>query len=258
MVETEGNFRWTRGAITATIEPVRRRAGLVSAVDPDVRGRSARTRKRSSTAGDRCERDRPADRRGRRARRHHPGSCSSSVGASRDADMLSSKAAPHRRRWLLFALAAVTLALVAVVGWIGVRACSVKSELDALSPLAEAAQTATGDADFRGVSAIVTDIERHAERAPRAFRADPVWRAAEALPGVGENLRAVRVVSVELAAVAGAVSRRSRSSARSRRRASGPVVDIEALAAATGSLEHLAAAADMPPQNSGRSTPMPW
>ncbi|MGK3952855.1 DUF4012 domain-containing protein [Microbacterium sp. I2] len=157
--------------------------------------------------------------------------------------MLSSKAAPHRRRWLLFALAAVTLALVAVVGWIGVRALMVKSELDALSQLAEAAQTAVGDTDFPRVTAIVTDIERHAERAS-GLSSDPVWRAAEALPGVGENLRAVRVVSVELAAVAGAVPEALEVIGPLQERASGAVVDIEALAAAAGGLERLAAATE--------------
>jgi len=100
----------------------------------------------------------------------------------------------RRRRVALFVGIPVLLLLV-LVGWLGFRALTVKSSL-------EAAQSALQDAQNGGdVTAAIDVVAREASTAADAA-GDPIWRAAEIIPFAGDNLRGVRLASEALDVVA--------------------------------------------------------
>jgi hypothetical protein len=92
-------------------------------------------------------------------------------------------------------VAAVVLVLLGLGGWLGSKVLTVQTELTAAQSLVGG--LAEGDAK----QALIT-VAGHAERAVAAT-ADPLWGAAELLPWAGENLRAVRLASESLDALAG-------------------------------------------------------
>lgn len=100
----------------------------------------------------------------------------------------------RRRTATLFA-AAVLVAVVAAAAWIGVRGLLAKDELESAQALAASVQRSAAELDFADSDQVV-QLAAHARRAAD-LTADPIWRAAEAIPYVGENLAAVRVVSAE-------------------------------------------------------------
>lgn len=116
--------------------------------------------------------------------------------------MADTPPAPARPRRIigLAALGALVLVLVAV-GWIGVRALIAKSDLEAAVPLAAAVQRQVVSGETDRIADTYADLRGHADRAA-ALTSDPIWRAAEGIPGVGPNLTAVR----ELADVVDAVA----------------------------------------------------
>lgn len=87
--------------------------------------------------------------------------------------------------------------LVGAGVWVTFRALTVRGELTEAAQLQSRASAALAKADFGALDAIADDFDRHARAASDAA-GDPVWRAAEFVPGVGANLRAVRVVAEEL------------------------------------------------------------
>jgi hypothetical protein len=115
--------------------------------------------------------------------------------------------------WMLGA--AVAIVLAAAVVWVGVRAIVAASALqtidaevsavaDEKTPSADpSADTvpAEGDDDisWSALGALVPRLPFLAAEAGRAATAadDPVWRAAEVIPGIGANLRTLRVVAEE-------------------------------------------------------------
>lgn len=91
--------------------------------------------------------------------------------------------------WIILAL--ILIALLALLAWLGFRALTVKNELTA------AQQLVTSLDDGMPMAERVQQVGAHAHVAADAA-ADPVWRAAEFVPYVGDNLRAVRLASESL------------------------------------------------------------
>lgn len=90
--------------------------------------------------------------------------------------------------------------LVILVGagvWVVTRALVVSDELSAVAELPDSVETALGDGDVDALGELATRFDQHVSSAVAAA-ADPFWRAAEVLPGVGENLRAARIVTEQL------------------------------------------------------------
>ncbi|HEY3410581.1 MAG TPA: DUF4012 domain-containing protein [Propionicimonas sp.] len=104
--------------------------------------------------------------------------------------------AVRRRRWPWITLAAVLLIVVGVGVWLGIKVLTVKSELEAAQASVAAVQ---GGGDTKQA---IHSIATHAAVAAAAAN-DPVWRASEALPFAGDNLRAVRLASESLDALSG-------------------------------------------------------
>jgi len=126
-------------------------------------------------------------------------------GASRGTDVASTAVrAPRKaRRWILIGILSIGVLAVACAAWLGWRVWTVKSELDSLMPLATQARAAIDSGDRAQLAVVTEEMSAGAQRASSAT-GDPVWRVAEAIPGLGENLIAVRVVAGELDRIAGA------------------------------------------------------
>lgn len=111
------------------------------------------------------------------------------VRASRAEQALIVRRRRKKKVWL--SIAVVLLVLLGAAVWVGFRALSVKTDL-------EAAQTlVTNLDDGMELSDRVSAIGANAAAAAAAAN-DPIWRVAEYLPFGGDNLRAVRLASDSL------------------------------------------------------------
>lgn len=93
-------------------------------------------------------------------------------------------------RWVLIA---VLLIAVASTAWIGVRGTAAAGQLRQAEDVAREIPTAA-TADPARVPALLSELQEVAAHA-RANTSDPVWAAAEALPWVGPQLRAVSALA---------------------------------------------------------------
>ena len=100
----------------------------------------------------------------------------------------------RRRRWPWLVVAVVLVAILGLGGWLAARVLTVRDDLTA----ARGAVAGLGDSE--DPRRAVDTIAAHARSAVAAAD-DPVWRAAEHLPWVGDNLRAVRLSSEALDAL---------------------------------------------------------
>ena len=151
--------------------------------------------------------------------------------------MSTARGAPRRaRRWILIGLSSIGVVVVACAVWLGWRAWTVKSELDALTPLAAQAVTAIESGDGARFIAITQEMSTGADRAAAAAD-DPIWRLSEAIPGVGANLHAVRVAMRELDRVAAAAPGVLEIVDSFEGRAPGSLVDTGLLASSSGRIE---------------------
>lgn len=105
---------------------------------------------------------------------------------------------PRRRRgrtwaWIIVGL---LVALVAVAAWIGIRGWLAYQEVQT----ARTAVTSIGDqltTDPAAAAVALAETGAHTERAA-GLTADPIWRAAEFVPGLGPNLAAFRITADSL------------------------------------------------------------
>ncbi|SKA82296.1 Protein of unknown function [Agreia bicolorata] len=84
--------------------------------------------------------------------------------------------------------------LVGAVAWVGVRGYLAKGELEAALPLASQLKSQVADGDAVGAAASASGLASHASEAA-ALTSDPIWRAAELVPWVGQNLTVMRELS---------------------------------------------------------------
>ncbi|WP_243062376.1 DUF4012 domain-containing protein [Humibacter sp. RRB41] len=99
-----------------------------------------------------------------------------------------------RRRIIWWSVAGVIVLLIACGVWVAVRALQAKAELEASLPLVDKAQSQITSGDSAAAAATTRTLARHLHAA-RDETSDPIWRAAEIIPGVGANLSAVRQVA---------------------------------------------------------------
>ncbi len=124
--------------------------------------------------------------------------------------MSTSHAAPRRARsrrrarspWTIVGWSAlgVVLVLVACGAWIGIRGLAAASDLQKSQALASTVQKQLVAGDAAAASKTAAELRDRVHSA-RDLTSDPIWRAAELVPGAGVNLSAVRQVSSLLSSV---------------------------------------------------------
>lgn len=107
---------------------------------------------------------------------------------------------PLWRRVATVAIAAVGLAILAGVAWVGVRGWLAQGELERARELSGQLEDAAASGNLPASIELAAAVEAHASSA-EALTSDPVWRTAELVPGLGANLSAARVVSSGLSYV---------------------------------------------------------
>ena len=88
----------------------------------------------------------------------------------------------------------VAVALIVGVGvgaWVGTRALSAKNSLESAQVLIVDLQTKVTTRDFAGAEADATQIKKDTANAV-SLTSDPIWRTAEFVPVLGQNLTVVR------------------------------------------------------------------
>ncbi|MFF1571182.1 DUF4012 domain-containing protein [Leifsonia sp. NPDC058292] len=111
--------------------------------------------------------------------------------------------APRKRlasRWWFWLIVAIVVVAVFVVAWVGIRGLLAKQQLERAMPLVTTLKTQVLAQDAAGAKATLAKIEPKVADA-RSLTSDPVWRAAEIIPGLGANLRVTRVVAQQTDAV---------------------------------------------------------
>ena len=97
-----------------------------------------------------------------------------------------------RRRRIVIIVVSVVIAVLAFVGiWIGVRGSMARTQLLDAVPLASTIEKAAIAGHASDTSADVKLLQQKSATA-KDLTSDPVWRAAEVIPGIGPNLIAVR------------------------------------------------------------------
>ena len=100
----------------------------------------------------------------------------------------------RRRRPVVIAVLIVVLILLLGAGWIGWRAYLARQELKAALYDVDAARSAVETGDTAKARAAAADLTRHA-RTAADLTSDPVWRAGEVVPWLGDDLAAFRTVA---------------------------------------------------------------
>lgn len=127
--------------------------------------------------------------------RSMPDSQDAGPGASGSA--LNANQPKPRRRRLLFAamwLAAGVVLVLASVVWIGLKASSISTELNAANQLVPKLRDDVLRDDSTAAVATVADLQEHTSRA-REAAADPLWTMAGAMPWIGANFQATSEVA---------------------------------------------------------------
>lgn len=103
---------------------------------------------------------------------------------------------PRRRRFLFAAMwSAVAVVVVLVsVAWLGLKASTISTELNAANQLAPKLRGDVLRDDATAAANTVTDLQEHTSRA-REAAADPLWTMAGAIPWFGANFQATSEVA---------------------------------------------------------------
>lgn len=110
----------------------------------------------------------------------------------------SAAAEKQLRRHRLLVAGAWTAGLcvisIAAVAWLGVKATTIKSELEAASQLIPVLKQKIADNNPQEAGAAVDKLRSHAAAA-REAAGDPLWTLASAIPGLGANFSAAAEVA---------------------------------------------------------------
>lgn len=109
-----------------------------------------------------------------------------------------------RRRLITASLVLVLLLVGGAAVYVGVRAMQAREQLAAAADAAATASAALASGNVDNAAAAIAEMTDRAARAD--VSGDPLWRLAEAVPGAGPNLAAVRVVADGLARLGGDVA----------------------------------------------------
>lgn len=96
-----------------------------------------------------------------------------------------------RRRTVVWSIVGVIVLLLACGVWVLIRGLQAKDQLQASLPLAQKVQAQISSGDAKAAAATTKSLASHLHAA-RDDTGDPIWRAAEIIPGIGPNLSAVR------------------------------------------------------------------
>ncbi|WP_460578613.1 DUF4012 domain-containing protein [Humibacter ginsengisoli] len=111
--------------------------------------------------------------------------------------MPDSTVVPARRRRgrvVVWSIVGVVVFLIACGVWIAVRGLQAKDALQASLPLVDKVESQISSGDAKGAAASARVLSDRL-RTARDDTGDPIWRAAEIIPGIGPNLSAVRLVA---------------------------------------------------------------
>jgi hypothetical protein len=95
------------------------------------------------------------------------------------------------RRWWFWAIIALVVILIGAVAWLGLRAFAAKSALEAAQSQVATLKTQATTQRFAAMSGTMKKLERDSGRAAE-LTSDPIWRLAEHVPMIGNNLTVVR------------------------------------------------------------------
>lgn len=102
---------------------------------------------------------------------------------------------PLRRLQYLAVATSVAVVLITLAGvWLGFKATTISSELDAASQLVSKLKDNITSNERDEAAATATEIRSHTATARMAAE-DPIWTLASAIPGIGDNFRAVAEVA---------------------------------------------------------------
>jgi hypothetical protein len=103
-----------------------------------------------------------------------------------------------RRRIILIVAVGLAALIIGFAAWIGIRGLLAKDELEAALPLVSQIKNQvvgagfdTAQATIEGLGPTIDEVVDHTGAA-RDLTSDVLWRAAEGLPFIGENLSAIR------------------------------------------------------------------
>lgn len=153
--------------------------------------------------------------------------------------------------WIVGSIAVVALA---TTGWLGFRVLTAKASLEAAQEIVGTVKDQASEMDFAAIADSSDLLTKHTATALEQTR-DPLWQAGESIPGIGQNLTAVREMAevidsvatgtvAPLAGVAGGLSTESLKPVDGRlniepivalSEAIGPATDVLKAAAASGS-----------------------
>ncbi|ROP74744.1 DUF4012 domain-containing protein [Curtobacterium sp. PhB115] len=100
-----------------------------------------------------------------------------------------------RPRYVLWGVLALIVLVILAVAWVGVRGLLAKRDLEASVSHVDTLKSQLTKGDTKGAQRTAKELEDSAAGA-RALTGDPVWALFERTPFIGENLAAVRQVSV--------------------------------------------------------------
>ncbi|TFD51760.1 DUF4012 domain-containing protein [Cryobacterium sp. Hh7] len=98
------------------------------------------------------------------------------------------------KRWVWIGTGTVLILILGASAWVATRALVVKNELESAQSLIDRVQTEAQDFNLDALAASSAKLSEHSARAV-AHAQDPVWRATEMVPYLGDNLSAVRIVA---------------------------------------------------------------
>lgn len=95
---------------------------------------------------------------------------------------------------MIIVVGAVLVIVVGVGAWVGVRALAAKDSLESAQSLIGDLQTKVTARDFAGAAADAKKIKKNTSDAV-SLTSDPIWRAVEIVPVLGQNLTVVRTLA---------------------------------------------------------------
>lgn len=98
---------------------------------------------------------------------------------------------PRRRAWIGWVVGIVVVLLVLVIGWVGIRGIGATMAVSQAARNVESARALVAGGNVTDLARLASRASAQAENA-RSLTSDPVWRAAELVPWIGADLRALR------------------------------------------------------------------
>ncbi|WP_396656735.1 hypothetical protein [Microbacterium sp.] len=105
--------------------------------------------------------------------------------------MTDDAARPRRRTWIGWVVGSVLVLLVIAAGWVAVRGIGATVALSQGAQTIERARALVAADEIEDLSRMAARASAHAQNA-HSLTSDPVWRAAELVPWIGADLRAMR------------------------------------------------------------------